>query len=76
MDKSSQIQPKNYPKIRHHVTSSINNNFQYKKLGHYLKHTFLNQLPGGQTEFAAGTGMGQGEGLRDVTDEIEVRSGG
>ena len=37
-----------------------------------LKHTLLNQLPGGQTEFAAGTGMGQGEGLRDVTDEIEV----
>ena len=27
---------------------------------------------GGQTEFAAGTGMGQGEGLRDVTDEIEA----
>lgn len=37
-------------------------------------HSFLQieTTRGGQTEFAAGTGMGQGEGLRDVTDEIEV----
>ena len=29
----------------------------------------------GKTEWAAGTGMGEGEGLRDVTEEIEASHG-